>query len=141
VTIASIRSADSVHRRLQPSEIFALALRPESKGAGNSCRNHPAPKDRALKATARLGIATRPDKISSRDFNKSIPILSTLVERVHSPWRAPCSGHRLSGGDYVALACTGHSLAPFWPSSRVRFYNGFLAGTFVDLASSSASRL
>jgi hypothetical protein len=96
------------------------------------------PKDRTLKATAGLGIATRPHKISSLDFDKSIPILSTLVER-----RWPEQGARQG----ECIACSAVTMLPLraqgtlWPSSCVRFYNGFLAGTFVDLASSSASRL
>jgi hypothetical protein len=57
-------------------------------GAGNSCRNHPAPKDRAPKATARPGL--RPDRIrlgSLYQFDKLI-----------QSWRAPCSGQALLVG-------------------------------------------
>ena len=47
----------------------------ESMGAGNSCRNHPAPKDRAPIATARPGL--RPDRVrlgSLDQFDKLIPV-------------------------------------------------------------------
>ena len=35
---------------------YQFQLANESMGAGNSCRNHPAPKDRAPIATARPGL-------------------------------------------------------------------------------------
>jgi hypothetical protein len=65
------------------------------------------PKDRAPKGTARLGIATRPDKISSLDFNKSILI--------HAGGTS--AGHRLSGGDTLPLRAQG---AHWRPSGRSR---------------------
>ena len=97
-------------------------------GAGNSCRNHPAPKDRAPKATACPELRPDRKRLGSLDeFDKLIP-----------SWRAPCSGQAcLQGGDYFALGCAGRSLMRFWPSSRVCLCYGLLGGTFVTLASVS----
>jgi hypothetical protein len=66
------------------------------------------PKDRAPKGTASLGIATRPAKVSSLDFNKSI--LITLVERVQvtacpAVTRCPYVHRALIGALLAVLAC------------------------------------
>jgi hypothetical protein len=53
---------------------YQFQLAKESMGAGNSCRNHPAPKNRAPIATARPGL--RPDRVrlgSLDQFDKLIP--------------------------------------------------------------------
>jgi hypothetical protein len=70
------------------------------------------PKDRAPKGTARLGIGTRPDKISSLDFNKLILIhaggtsaFPALVTACPAVTRCPCVHRALIGALLAVLAC------------------------------------
>ena len=85
VTIASVCSADAVPRRLQPSDIFAIALRPRARG--QEILLDAARKTAHLKRRSVWGCDQMRDKISSLDFNKSILISSTSVQRVQSSRR------------------------------------------------------
>jgi hypothetical protein len=90
-------------------------------GAGNSCRNHPAPKRPRMSGPS--GIATGPNQISSTDkFDESILISSTVAKCIRADARYdPATACRASTLVRKAFAALLALLTFPLRSSRVHF--------------------